>query len=396
MQTVQAAAKNQKPSTHSGKWVETALGIMYIHDERVQFVDDWDHWRNGFCRLLEIDEDKAKRYVEEMVAQARVLLGKPYHELSEQNKVRCLKEATTKILYGGARPKQPEMLESWGKSLADNAPNHVYAFSISGNADRIVVGNAEEQYAWLIDPKTNKRVTADSIVYDDQYFGSEGKAHYGMKHYSSQTGWRMEKARRFTKTMLENLGEERSAWLEAPGKVNIMDVGSGIGYFRKAYDEAGLKHYGIDLSKDIIAQCKEMFGFETWNVQLDKLDTVTGGTKFHIITMWDVIEHLEDPIGAVRTLAKHLTPDGVIALRTPNLAATEADVLGDYYYSFKFDHVKYFSTKSLEWAMGQGGTKPVYVETTSHIFKGALSPDFMYREGEEMRGADIFGIYGLK
>jgi 2-polyprenyl-3-methyl-5-hydroxy-6-metoxy-1,4-benzoquinol methylase len=396
MQSLETASTKKAKRTDGGKWVETALGIMYVRDDRVQFVDDWDHWRNGFCRLLEIDEDKAKRFVEETVSQARHLLGKPYHELSEPNKLRCLKEATTKILYGGQRPKQPPMQESWGTDLQGGKPDTVYAQSISGNPDRIVVGNSKNEFAWLIDPKTNKKVTADSIVYDTQYFGSEGKAHYGMKHYSAQTGWRLEKARRFTKTMLENLGDSRDAWLESPAKINIMDVGSGIGYFRKAYDEQGLKHYGIDLSADIIAQCKELFGFDTWKCHLDNLDTVSGGTKFHIITMWDVIEHLEDPIGAVKTLSKHLTPDGVIALRTPNLMAFEQDILGDYYYSFKFDHVKYFSTRSLEEAIGQAGMKPVYVESTSHLFKGALSPDFMYREGEDLRGADIFGIYGLK
>jgi 2-polyprenyl-3-methyl-5-hydroxy-6-metoxy-1,4-benzoquinol methylase len=322
------------------------------------------------------------------------LFGRKYHEISEQEKTRCLKEATTKILYDGSRPKPLPMQESWGKDLFGEKPDTVYAHSISGNPARIVVGNSKNEFAWLIDPKTNTKVTADSIVYDNQYFGSEGTAHYGMKHYSSQIGWRMEKARRFAKTMLENLGEQRSKWLDKPGDVNIMDVGSGIGYFRKAFSEWGLNHYGIDLSKDIIEQCKELFGFDTWNVHLDKLDTVTGGTKFHIITMWDVIEHLEDPIGAVKTLSKHLTPDGVIAMRTPNLLAFEADILGDFYYSFKFDHVKYFSPASLERAIAESGLKPVYVESTSHIFKGALSADFIYKEGEALRGADIFAIYG--
>ncbi len=86
----------------------------------------------------------------------------------------------------------------------------------------------------------------------------------------------------------------------------MLDVGSGIGYFRQAAQTLGFEHYGIDLSPDIIKQCKEAFGFDTWQGRIEDLREIAAGKKFQLITMFDVIEHLEKP-RAVITMLKRLS-----------------------------------------------------------------------------------------
>jgi 2-polyprenyl-3-methyl-5-hydroxy-6-metoxy-1,4-benzoquinol methylase len=380
----------------SGRWLETTLGIVYVVDGHVQFVDDHDHWKNAFCRLLEIKEEKARQLIETTVEVACERFSALLSAISDPQRVECLTVAVDRLLYGKTRPAGGGIEATWGKDMQGAPADTIYSHSVSGDPSRIVVGNREHEFGWLVDPKTNKPVTADSIVYDTTYFSSGGEAHYGMKHYIAQVDWRLEKSRRLVRTVLDNIGERKQTWLADPKKTRVMDIGSGIGYYRKAFDDHGLDHYGIDLSTDIIAKCKEYFGFDTWHIELLKLEQVAQGKKFHMITMWDVIEHLEEPMTCVAYLKDFLTPDGVIVARTPNLSAIEADILGDYYYSFKFDHVRYFSVNSLNKAMHECGLKPVYVETASHLFKGVLSPDFMYKTGESMRGADIVGVYGLR
>lgn len=394
MQSVQPKGDPPGQTTGGGKWVESTLGILYVADESVQFSDDWDHWKNGFCRLLEVPEDKARQFIEETAAIAKQRFGKWPAALSEQEQVQCLTDAVTKLFYGGKRPSGRAVQAGWGKDMQGAAADKIFAYSVSGDESRMVAGNQGHEFAWLIDPQTNKPVTADSIVYDTKYFSSQGDAHYGMKHYMAHVDWRLEKSRRLVRTVLNNIGNRKEHWLAQPKKTHVMDIGSGIGYYRKAFDEWGFSHHGIDLSTDIIAKCKEYFGFETWHCELLNLHKVAHNIKFHMITLWDVIEHLEDPLAAVNYLKDFLTADGVIVARTPNLCAVEADILGDYYYSFKFDHVRYFSPRSLEYTMAQCGLKPVYVETASHIFKGLLGADYMYKVGTRMQGADIIGIYG--
>ncbi len=175
-----------------------------------------------------------------------------------------------------------------------------------------------------------------------------------------------------------------------------LDVGSATGYYRKAMDELGYNHSGIDLSREAIAICKETFGFETWHGSVLELDRFVneGKKRFDLITLWDTIEHFDDPFQVVSILKNYLSTQGVLVIRTPSLTALEAEILKDMYYSFKLDHVRYFSPKSLTALMNMNGLRELYIETTSHLFKGFLGADFLYKTGKELCGADILAIYG--
>ncbi|HEY9786878.1 MAG TPA: class I SAM-dependent methyltransferase [Candidatus Obscuribacterales bacterium] len=383
----------ERSTAAAGKWIETTLGIIYVIGENVQFYDDHDHWRNGFCRLLEIPEAQARTFVEQAVASARENFGKLFSDLDCNEKLACLSQATERTLYRGERPSGSNIEPSWGADPDGTPADCIYAYTISGDRTRIVAGVRAKEYAWLVDAANNKPVTADSIVYDTAYFSASGDAHYGMKHYIDHAGWRLEKARRLMGTVIEQTQDKRPLWRKHPQSVKLLDIGSGIGYYRKAADELGFQHYGIDLSSDIIALCKAQFGFDTWQCHLMDLEKVAAGMRVHLITLWDVIEHLEKPREAVALLKQYLADDGAIVIRTPNLSALDADILGDYYYSFKFDHVRYFSVKSLNALMSDLSLAPLYLETASHLFKGFLGADALYKAGLRMKGADILAIY---
>jgi len=394
MQLVEATLPDSKSRRARGKWFETTQGVIYVVDGSVQFCDDFDHWKNAFCRLLEISDEKARAFIEETARFAQEHFGQQLQRLSDDQKIGCVAEATTRVLYGGARPSAKRIEPSWGTDLWGAPPDTVFAHSVSGHRERFVVGSKPRQFAWLIDADTGKPVRADSIKYDDAYFGSGGNAHYGMKHYVAQSDWRLEKARRLVRTVLENSGARQQHFLDHPKKTNVLDVGSGLGYFRKAFDELGYPHYGVDLSTYINRQCKEMFGFDAWDCDFAKLNEVVGGMKFDIITMWELIEHVEDAMAAVKQMTEFLEPGGILVARTPNLNALEFDILGDYYYSFKFEHVKYFSPQSYDYIMTAAGLQRIYMETSSHLFKGVLGPNYLYQAGQQLRGADILAIYG--
>jgi hypothetical protein len=72
----------------------------------------------------------------------------------------------------------------------------------------------------------------------------------------------------------------------------------------------------------------------------------------------------------------------------------EADLLGDRYYSYKLDHIRYFSPASLTSLMKLCGLEKIYLETTSHLFKGLLAADFLHQLGQQLKGADIVAVYG--
>lgn len=378
------------------QWVETTMGILFVSRGSVQFADDHDHWRKGFCRLLEIDESKARQFIENTVEASEQIFGRNLSHLQEEERLTCLIEAVNKTFYKHQRNRREANHDLDFTGLVGpegEIPDTVFAYSISGNADYLVIGNEIEEFAWLVDAKTMKPVTADSIIYDENYYSPQGGEHYGMKEYVLQMDWRLEKARRIINMVVDNAGTRKEKWLAKPEKVKMLDVGSGVGYFRKAAETLGFEHFGIDLSQDIIKHCKDVFGYDTWNGHVEDLRKYTAGTKFQLITLFDVIEHLEKPRAVIALLKEFLADDGLIVVRTPNLNAQEAEILGDYYYSFKLDHVRYFSANSLNEMMHGIKMKSLFSETASHLFKGILGADYLFKLGQARRGADILAFY---
>jgi 2-polyprenyl-3-methyl-5-hydroxy-6-metoxy-1,4-benzoquinol methylase len=126
----------------------------------------------------------------------------------------------------------------------------------------------------------------------------------------------------------------------------ILDFGCADGVFLefcKKHFNSTTKLYGTDLSEKMLAQAKK----NGWNVfPLEQTSTIN--MKFDLITLWDVIEHLEDPITVISMLKKLLTPTGRIVLETPRFG-----VLGELYeenwpHLLPVQHLSIASTEGME------------------------------------------------
>lgn len=365
-----------------GTWHETSAGLYYTHGSTVNFYDDWDHWRNGFCRLLEIHETTAKNLIESCIDRH----GENFANLPIDEKILLLKQS-----FHLQYPQEPRKIPSFknsGMAFDGSEADTVFAETISGNDSRLVIGNRKLQFGWLVDANTRKQIMAESVEYDELYFQDPPEAHLGMRNYIADQDWRMEKARRQLRVVLTK-GE-----LKSPVKM-ALDVGCAVGYFRAALQEAKVAHFGLEQSTDAIRICTEKFGFPTLLGEISDLPVLAPQLigKLDLITLWDVIEHLDDGAAAINILKQFLTDSGVLVIRTPNLVSLEYEILGDYYYSFKLDHIKYYSPHSLDTLADRCGLKRIYLETTSHIFKGLLGMDCLHNCFENNRGADIIAIY---
>ncbi len=114
----------------------------------------------------------------------------------------------------------------------------------------------------------------------------------------------------------------------------VLDFGCGAGgYLDKAVSVAQ-SVYGIELEKcmrDYLCD-KGITCFGSLNLAEKELEG-----KVDIITMWHVIEHLEDPIGLLKKLKGLLKPNGKIIIETPNaedalLSQYKCDAFADFTY----------------------------------------------------------------
>lgn len=104
---------------------------------------------------------------------------------------------------------------------------------------------------------------------------------------------------------------------ELPGQ-RVLDVGCFNGFFVKELLSRGFRAKGIDFNRFAIEFGQKRYGL-TDQISCQTLgDLKAAGETFGAITMFEVIEHLEDFTAVVKDACQLLRPGGVLILSTPN------------------------------------------------------------------------------
>jgi len=101
----------------------------------------------------------------------------------------------------------------------------------------------------------------------------------------------------------------------------LLDVGCGNGGFLNEVQRYGFQVYGIDFDKNSIKIAKEKFGLEhVYRMSIEEFiqDKQSNGKKFDVITLFEVLEHQDNPQGLFWHIKMLLKPNGYIAGSVPN------------------------------------------------------------------------------
>ena len=142
------------------------------------------------------------------------------------------------------------------------------------------------------------------------------------------------------------------------GDLKILDFGCGAGSFLAHAAQLGAQSYGVDASpgRRSIA--------ERPNVQivreLSDLPSSLRGT-FDAVTLFEVLEHLVEPHGALKELREWIRPGGILVLETPNAGHIDAiTTKSEYLAVHPFEHINAFSPASLTGIARNAGFHPVH------------------------------------
>ncbi len=108
-----------------------------------------------------------------------------------------------------------------------------------------------------------------------------------------------------------------SEFMKEKQNLKILEVGCGYGYLTYAIRTAGHDAFGIDISENAVKFAKENFG-EYFSAEDADNFSQKNEKKFDLIIATELIEHVKDPTGLIKTLLKMLAPDGKIIFTTPN------------------------------------------------------------------------------
>jgi 2-polyprenyl-3-methyl-5-hydroxy-6-metoxy-1,4-benzoquinol methylase len=138
----------------------------------------------------------------------------------------------------------------------------------------------------------------------------------------------------------------------------LLDIGCNTGVFLDAAAER-YEVEGIELSEwsaDIAS--------ERHKVHRQPIEELNLERQYDIVTMWAVIEHLEDPRAELEYIFDAMTPGGIAAFYTPDIDSYLARLLGKRWWSFLGMHLFYFSRRTLTCMLEEVGFE--FVEYRRH------------------------------
>ena len=96
-----------------------------------------------------------------------------------------------------------------------------------------------------------------------------------------------------------------------------MDIGCGFGDFLGLAQKRGWETFGIDISAKVLKVAREKYaGIRFWQGTIENIHLQDN--YFDVVTMWDVIEHLSDPVTTLKAVQRCLVDDGLLVIKTPN------------------------------------------------------------------------------
>lgn len=141
----------------------------------------------------------------------------------------------------------------------------------------------------------------------------------------------------------------RLAQANLPGK-RLLEIGVGSGSFLNEARVSGYAVMGCDLSGVICAHVQRTYGITVYS---EPLATLTGESRFDVIVMNHVLEHVHQPIEFLQDVRRLLVPGGVVHIAVPSIACWEAGFSG--WTSFEPYHLTYFAPQTLKRAVSSGG-----------------------------------------
>jgi 2-polyprenyl-3-methyl-5-hydroxy-6-metoxy-1,4-benzoquinol methylase len=96
---------------------------------------------------------------------------------------------------------------------------------------------------------------------------------------------------------------------------SVLDVGCGSGQFLLQARSGGAVVAGLELDPAQVAACRER-GIPVHSGSLFDLGAPPG--PWQAITLWDVLDHLDEPVEALRILIRELEPGGIVVARGRN------------------------------------------------------------------------------
>lgn len=205
----------------------------------------------------------------------------------------------------------------------------------------------------------------DEMSYNSDYFFEDYKKQYG-------------------KTYLEDFQKIKNDGLRRCSLISrlvsggtLLDAGCGYGPFLAAADERGFLPEGIEISENAAAWVREELGYRVYGSAIEAFEPDSDCVcLYDVITMWYVIEHLENAGDILKKINGLLRPGGAFCFSTPNFdGISRIRSAGKFFRNNPLDHHTIWSPYSAVRLLRKYGFRVKYVVCAN------AHPERFFRDG---------------
>lgn len=171
---------------------------------------------------------------------------------------------------------------------------------------------------------------------------------------------------------------------------NLLDIGTGTGYFPDIMKSSGWNVEGIEQDPDTRKYASEKFGFDVYDT--DQLFALKKD-NYNAISMWHVLEHVHNLNEYVAQIHKLLKKEGVFIVAVPNHTSVDAKYYKEYWAAWDIPiHLWHFHPATMQKLMEKHGfnVKTIQPMPFDAVYVSMLSEQ--YKSGSKLPGL----IKGLK
>lgn len=193
-------------------------------------------------------------------------------------------------------------------------------------------------------------------LYSREYYVGESSFGYGNYEQDKLSSIK------FFQNILNTL--RKSIFSKEMMSLQLLDIGAANGFFVEIASNHGFQAEGIEVSESAVDWATRL-GRKVKLGNIENLEFIQ--SKYHVITMFDVLEHTLNPKKALKNVFDLLRDDGVVVVCVPNVGSLYAQMRGKRWHAIiPPEHLFYFSRKSLKYLLESTGFE---VQSMSNINK---------------------------
>ncbi len=147
----------------------------------------------------------------------------------------------------------------------------------------------------------------------------------------------------------------------------LLDIGCSVGFFLAQAAQQGWQVSGIEPSRWAVEVARKEYGLNSiYNGFLEEADL--SDESIDVATMWDVLEHVDNPNATLSKISRSLKGGGILCLNMPNIESLTARIMRQRWVLLLREHLWYFSPRTIRTMLESAGLRTLSIAPNAVTF----------------------------